>query len=440
MCAELEYRFLRVLQTMRGVCGVALLVSSASFSHVQKASAQEAATTIPVAQDEEVTFHKKNTTLNPYAPKGIPIGGLRLYPSLDIGTVLTSNVRREATNQQTDIALELRPTVSFASDWSRHSWTGSATADWLRYNSVSDLSTLTGAVQSAFRLDILHTTHADFAANYALNQTGVENTQVPNTAKNPRRDHLFNANAAITHDFGGLETTATTGISRSIYENVALVGGGTEINADRNYWEPTLALRATLGDNGAPLKPFAQVVFAPRFHDQTFDRNNLKRDSQGLALTAGVAIDEGPIWSGEVALTDLIRHYADPTLNTANAFGVAGRLTWRPTELTSFDATSSVSLDETATAGVAASKTWTTGLNFTHALRDNLSVLGGTSLSLQNTGKSVDRTNTATLGLNWQVNPNMSAGVTYEGTWFTAGTGGGDYNDQRVMTNIILQD
>jgi hypothetical protein len=432
---------LRALRIMRGVCGVALLVSSASLSHGQEAPLDPAqgASNIPVPQEEQPVIRKKRAVTDPYAAAGVDTGGLRLFPTLEIDAIVTSNVRKSTTNAKSDIGVAVKPGLSFASDWSRHSWTGSASGDWQRFNGADDLATLSGSAQSAFRLDILRTTRADFSASYSLNQAGTENSQVPGNAKNPRRDHNFAAAASVTHDFGGLEGTFATGLARSIYEDVALVGGGTEKNADRNYWEPTLSLRGSLGGAGAPLKPFAEIAYAPRFHDQTLDRNGQNRDSQGVTLSAGVAFDQGPLWQGEVAIVDQLRSYADPALKTSNAIGIAGRVTWRPTTITSFDATTSVSLDETATINIAASKTWTAGLNLTHALRDNLSAKAGTSFSIQNTGTSVDHTTTATLGLDWQVNPNMTTGVTYSGTWFTAGSSGGDYNDQRLMTSIILK-
>jgi hypothetical protein len=409
---------LGVLRAMRGVCAMALLVGSASFAHAKDTA---------------------KTKADPYAAIGINAGGLRLYPVLEIDGVTTSNVRKASTAAKADAGLELKPSLSFASDWSRHRWAGSANADWLRYGHADDLSTLSGSAQTALRLDIRRITRADFSAGYTLGQTGVENSQVPASAAKPRRDHNFVTRAGITHDFGGLEGSATLGLSRSIFEDVALVGGGAENNSDRNLWEPSLALRGALGGAGAPLRSFVEFTYDPRIHDQTFDRNGLKRDSQGGSLAVGLSFDSDAIWNGEVALTQLLRHYDDPALGTARATGVTGRLMWLPTEITSIEGTSSVALDDTVSAGVAATRTWMVGLNLTHALRDNLNVLAGTSLSIQDVGASFDTTVSTKLGLDWQVNPNMAAGVTYQGKWFNAGAGGGDYDEQRLMTSVILK-
>jgi hypothetical protein len=405
----------------------------------EKLDPTQNAVSIPVPIEEQVVRRRRPVT-DPYAALGIDTGGLRLFPSLEIGGIVTSNVRKAETSKQAAVGLRLKPSLGFASDWSRHSWTGNATGEWQAYNQGSDLSTLAGSVDSAFRLDIRHTTFADFSARYSLTDSGSSNSQVPNSAAESRRDQSFGVSADLNHDFGGIEGRVSTGLNRNIFSDVALVGGGTEVNADRNYWEPTLGLRGALNDPGAPFKPFVEITYAPRFHDQTLDRNGLKRDSHGISLSAGVSIDRGPLWTGEVAITDLLRSYADPALDTTNALGVAGRVTWRPTELTSITASSGVALGETSTAGVAATKTWNVDLNLTHALRDNIDLLAGTGFSIQNTGTTIDYTNTATLGVNWKVNPNMSAGVTYQGTWFRAGTAGEDYDEQRLLTSIILKD
>ena len=416
---------MKVLTVLRGVSCVALLLSSATF-----ACAQEA--------DDPAPIRKKSNT-DPYAAIGIDMGGLQLYPSLEIGALYTSNVRRSPTSADADFGLELKPSMRFESEWSRHSWTGSASGDLLHYKTFDDLSTLTGSVETAYRLDIRRSTKADFTASYMLSETGAENSQVPGTAISPRRDHNYSSSAALTHDFGGLEASVKTTLARSLFDDVALSGGGTENNADRNYWAPTLTLRAALTDTGAAFKPFAEVAYAPRFHDQTLDRNGLNRNSQGVSAAVGVALNRGPIWDGEVALTYVVRDYADANLETAQGVGIAGRIKWSPTELTSLEATSGFTVDETSTAGISASRSWTTGLDATHSLRQNLDAKAGLGFSVQDSGTSIDTSTTAKLGLDWKLNPNMTAGVNYQGLWFKSGSATGDYNDQRVMTSIVLK-
>jgi hypothetical protein len=434
---------LRVLKFMRGVCGVALLVGNASFcAAVAQEVPPQSVSPIPISQEEAPPPRRKKRAVgNAYAAQGLAIGqgGLRLFPSLEIDGIITSNVRNSATAQKSEVGIALKPSLSFVSDWSRHAWTGSLSANVLKYVNSPDLSSASGTAQTAFRLDILRTTTADFLASYSVSQASPGNTTLPGNALTPRTDQNFAFSAGITHDFGGLEGSVTTSLARSLFDDVALVGGGTELNSDRNYWAPSIKLRGILGYAGTHLRPFAEITYNPRFHDKTLDRSGQQRNSQGASFAAGVAIDDDPVWTGEVALVDQFRAYDDPALGTVNALGLTGRMTWRPTDITTVDATSSLSLDETATANIAATKTWSTGLKVTHALRDNINVIAGTSMSLQNNGTTQSRTNTATLGLDWELNPNMAAGVTYTGTWFTSDTASSNYDEQRIITSIILK-
>ena len=394
--------------------------------------------------DEEETVvrpKKKKIIVDAYAPSGIDTGGVRLYPSLEIGGVFTSNVAQSGTIPKSDFGLRLRPSLRFETDWSRHRWTGQMSAEVLRYLSDPNLSTLTGSADTNFRLDIRHTTHADFSANFTANNTGLGDSSVPGNALEPRRDKNFGIGADLVHDFGKLEGSVKLAIARSVYDNVALVGGGTEQNADRNYIEPSLALRATLGDSVSRLRPFAEIAYAPRIHDQTIDDNGQKRDSQGLAGTVGFSFADDPIWQGDVALTYLVRNYADPALSSNSAFGLRGRVQWSPVAPLKLEAVSGVDLGETASVGIGGTKSWNAGLNLTYALHENINLLAGVGYTRGDVGTSVTSNKTVRAGFEWALNPNMSAALMYQGAWYDDGVtlGAGDYSEQRVMTSIVLK-
>jgi hypothetical protein len=441
----------------RGVLLVAVL-TVASAAHAQEAPSDLKPTVLDAASvddesassvkpstleetEEPVVPRKRKVAADLYAPIGIDTGGLRLYPSLEIGSVATSNVAQSNLNSKFDFGLRLKPSIRFESDWSRHSWTGTATAELLRYLQNPDLSTLTGSVSTNFRLDIRHTTRSDFTASFAANETGLRDTSVPASAAEPRRDQNFGLSADIVHDFGGLEGLARAAVNRSSFSDVALVGGGKENNADRNYVEPSLTLRASLGDFGAKLKPYAEIAYAPRFHDQAIDRNGQKRDSQGLAGTIGVTLNDGPIWEGDVALAYLVRGYADPNLATISAVGLRGRIGWSPMPLLKIEGVTGVDLAETATLNLGSTRNWNAEINVTYALHENINLLAGVGLTRSDIGTATTTNKTASAGLEWTFNPNMSAAVIYQGTWFDDGTAAasGNYDEQRLSTSIVFK-
>jgi len=408
----------------------------------QVAESETAAQQIVVTSPEEpVVQRKKKIIVDSYAPTGINTGAIRLYPTLEIGTAATSNVTQSGSNPKLDLGLKLKPSIRFETDWSRHSWTGMASAEVLHYLSNPGLSTLTGSASTNFRLDIRHTTHADFAANYVANETGLGDTSIPASAAEPRRDQNFGFNVDFLHDFGGLEGSVKVALARSVYSDVALVGGGKETNSDRNYIEPSITLRTTLGDFGAPLKPYAEIAYAPRLHDQAKDRNNQLRDSQGFSGTLGVTLSDDPIWQGDLALAYLVRNYADAAFATTSALGLRGKLEWNPTPLLKIEGLAGVDLGETENINIGGTRSWNAGINATYALRENINLLAGAGFTLSDIGSATTVNKNLTAGFEWKLNPNMTAGVTYQGSWYDDGlaAGTGDYNEQRLMTSIVLR-
>lgn len=389
-------------------------------------------------EEEQVPLKSPTLITDPYAAEGVGLGGLTLYPSLEAGTLYTSNVSRSAGNARSDIGLYLRPSLRFESDWVRHAWEGKASGDLMAYLENGDLNTTQADAGSKFRLDIRRATRAEFEAGYALAQEGTENSEVPDTAVGNRTDHALSASAAIIHDFGPIEGRIKLGIERQIYENVALSGGGEEDNADRNNYTPAASLRLSYIEPPA-LKPFAALTYAPRFHDEKFDRNGLRRDSQGLTAGVGVTLDRGPIWSGEASLVYAVRNYEDSALATNDVFGINGNLTWSPTDLTSLLLTLATTLNESSSATSSGTKTWSGRADLTHELRENVSLAGGLGLEVEEGAGGTAKTISSKLGLEWQLNPNLAWTASYDGTWFEAASSGGNYNDQRVTTGIVLR-
>jgi len=376
--------------------------------------------------------------LDPYAAPGLKLGGMALYPELETGTVYTSNVGSSASNAKPDVGLSLRPSLRFESDWVRHSWTGRAAGDFTAYLENDDFNSSQIDAASKFRLDIRHTTRAEFDASYALGQESSADSEVPDTAIGNRTDHTLAANAAIIHDFGGLEGRAKLGIERQIFEDVKLSGGSTEDNSDRNNYTPSLALRLSYIDPPA-LKPFVELAYAPRFHDEKFDRNGLRRDSQGLMASVGVALDQGPLWLGEMALVYAVRDYEDSALATNDIIGINGNLTWSPTDLTSVVMTLATSLDESSSATSSGTKTWSGRVDIAHELRENVVLLGGFGVEFEKFSDGTDTTLSSNVGVEWQLNPNLAWTAGYDGTWLEAAASGENYNEQRLMTGIILR-
>lgn len=389
--------------------------------------------------DEQSPRKSKAKVLDPYAPLGIKDGAFTLFPSFEIGVEAHSNVRLAASAPQRDVALRLKPSLGFASDWSRHSLSGNVSAQWLRYGDDDDLSTMTGNANIDFRLDVRHDIVADFKADTAITETGLGTSSLPSTAISPRTDESSHVSASLAIDGGGAAVTSTIGLARNTYGDVALSGGGSENNSDLNYYEPSLSLRGSLGGRGSRLMPFAEITYAPRFHDQTFDRNGIARNSQGGALSLGLTLDDGPIWTGEMAVTGQYRNYADPSLGGIFGVGLNGNLTWSPTPLDKATLTASLTQAETSTAGLAATNTWAFGLDISHSVFDNFQLLASAALTLADNGSGIEKTAALDGGFEYALNPDIATRLILQQTWHVDGPATAGYSDQSLIASLILR-
>lgn len=433
------------------VLGVGLLPGMTALVHAQSAlplrgaladeppppTSDLAATTLDIEPLEPVPPPRRKAPADPYAPQGIGQGALRLYPVLTIGTVYTSNVNSSASDPESDIGLQLKPAFRFESDWVRHAWTGRANGNLVLYTDNNELNARSLDLAQQLRLDVRRDSIATFDLRYAIDQTGLGSSDIPATAIGNRTEHTLSGSSALRHDFGPMTGLLKAGLTGRFFEDVDLSGGGTENNDDRDYAEPSLALRATYADPPA-FKPYVELAYTPRLHMQSVDRNGLRRSSQGLGLEAGVEVLAEPIWSGELGLTYLHRNYEDASLDPVNSFGVSGSLTWSPTELTRIVFGAGTSISETVSATQSGNPIWTASVAASHSLRDNLDLSAGAGIEIEDTGDAIDRTYDASVGLSWKLNPVLSWTAGYDLTWLDAGTGGRSYTEHRVSAGITL--
>jgi hypothetical protein len=393
----------------------------------------------PPAEDEEPVIRRRRVPPeDPYAPQGMAAGALRLYPVLQSGAILSSNPRQRNGGSKAGLGLRLAPSFRLESDWVRHSLRLNGSAEIIDYPSRDIPVERTANLTLAARIDVRRTTFIDFDANYDYDRTGAEDSEVPDTAEGDRVEHELGGFAALNHTFGRLTLRGRSGARLKLFEDVQLAGGGIEDNADRNYVEPELALRATYETSPA-LKPFADVAYRPRLHLDTPDRNGFDRDSQGGQLRLGAQFDASPLWSGELAMAYTVRDYDDPALGTIGALGIIGNVVWRPTELTTITASANSSIDETVAAGSGGTRTYEARLEAEHELRENILLVARTGIEFDQRDGPDDLTFDAGIGVTYRFNPWLAWTAGYGFTSFDGGAPQSDYVEHRVTTGIEIR-
>jgi hypothetical protein len=104
-------------------------------------------------------------------------------------------------------------------------------------------------------------------------------------------------------------------------------------------------------------------------HDEPFDRNNLQRESVGVAGKVGAAVNMFGSLTGEMAIGYVDRVYKDPTLpNVAGVIG-DGALLWQPSALTSAKLSATSQIYETTVNGASGQFSRDLTLEVDHAFR-----------------------------------------------------------------------
>lgn len=376
---------------------------------------------------ETLPLRRADAVGDAFAATGVSLGSLRLYPSITAGTVYSSNINSSPSQPRAGVGLRLKPSLRLESDWVRHALSIGLDGDLVRYGGSSRFDTSNLDISERFRLDVRRHTTAEINSGYVLDAAGGDDAA----------EHSLTGGVALTQDFGPMSARLSAAANLRLFEDLRLGDGSIEDNGDRDYFEPSLALRTTYNEYGA-LKPYIEASLAPRFHSRDADRNGINRDSTGYALTTGLQIDTGPIWSGDLGFTYIHRDYDAASLGSAGAFGLTGNLTWSPGDLTRIVMSTGTILDEATLADLPATTTWTAGVNLTHGLRDNVDLLAGVSVEIEDTGPAFDKTYDGSIGVAWKFNPVLAWTAAYDLKWFDAGAAGGDYLEHRLTTGLTL--
>jgi hypothetical protein len=155
---------------------------------------------------------------------------------------------------------------------------------------------------------------------------------------------------------------------RTTYNPSLLTDGEYSSNADRNFDQYGGVGRIAYElDPG--LRPFVQVEGDQRVHDEPFDRNNLQRESVGIAGKVGAAVNMFGSLTGEMAIGYVDRVYKDPTLPKVAGVIGDGAVLWQPSALTSAKLSATSQIYETTFNGASGQFSRDLTLEVDHAFR-----------------------------------------------------------------------
>jgi hypothetical protein len=363
-------------------------------------SVDEVATPLPVRAATPDSF-------DPYAPLGIRAGPLTWFPSVDVAIGYDSNVD-SSTNAREVRTVRLSPELRVESDWRRHAWTGSLRGSLSYVDDGRDLGRSL-AIDNTLRLDLGLDTDVDLRAGYTLTGESVSDPDAVAGADGTTDTHLFTGGVTARHTLGPVEASLALDMSRALFSDTPLAGGGVQSNDDRNRSEGALTLRLQQAQ-GPVIRPFVEGTVGLRRFDEALDRNGFARDSVTYGLRGGVTFAEDRPLRGEVSLGVVGERFEDDALEDALALSAAAALTWDVSALTRLTLDVATTVDPTTQAGSGVGVSRSATLGVSHALRRNVELrLGAGVADTQYSGiDAQERTYTGTAGITWRASPVMA--------------------------------
>ncbi|KQP08009.1 hypothetical protein ASF28_13030 [Methylobacterium sp. Leaf99] len=312
-----------------------------------------------------------------YAPLGIKVGTFTFLPSFQQSIGYDTNpeqITRVAAKPS--MVLRTEADLAFRSDWSASELSGELRGAYLDYPDNQAASRPNGAGVTRLRIDANRDTRIDVEGRFAVDtqRTGTPDLNV-GAATRPLV-MSYGTTVGVTQVFNRLQLSLRGLLDRSQFEDARLGDGTVIAQGDRNLNQYGLQLRA--GYEVSPnIVPFVDVLADTRVYDVRVDSSGIRRDSDGLTLSAGATIALTRFVSGEVSAGLQHRTYNDPTLRNLTAPVMSASLIWTASPLTTVRLNATAGVVETSVPGSSGVLTQAVTLEAQHDLLRNLSLIGG---------------------------------------------------------------
>ena len=316
---------------------------------------------------------------DPYAPLGIRLGGLTLFPMIGEAVGYDSNPNRTSSRRSSFVS-QTEGELRLQSDWSRHELTGSLRGAYNEYPSVTAASRPEGAGKIGLRLDVLRDTQVNLEGHYLIDTQRPDSPDLNATVRTRPLVFSEGGSIGITQRFNRLVASLQGTIDRTDFENARATNGLLIDQSDRNLTQ--YGVRARLGYELTPgVIPFVEGLANTRVYDRRLDNAGYARGSDGIGARLGTTFELSRLVTGEIAAGFISRDYEDRRLRTLTSPLVDASLAWAVTPLTTVKATVGAGVDETTVLNANGVRTTRGLLEVTHALRRNLLVTAGLTVS-----------------------------------------------------------
>jgi hypothetical protein len=378
----------------------------------------------------------RTSVTDPYAPLGLRLGNVLVFPSAEAQIGYDDNPERRTGGQRKKGSTFLRTEGGFTarSDWSQHQLDAEMRGGYSKFFATPDADRPDGSARIGLRLDASRDTAFDGELR------GRIDTQVPGsanlTAAATGRPFVYQTGGSlgVTQRFNRLAVSLRGSIDRSDYADAKLTNGQTLSQRERNFTQYSARLR-TAYEVSPLFTPFAEVGVDQRSYDQKRDSSGIRRDSTGMQVRAGSRVEITRTLTGEVAAGYGLRRYEDQNLGDLRGPILDASLSWSVTPLTTVRLRASTEFEETTQVGSSGSVVRQAGIEVSHALLRNLTFTGGLSYARADYEgiNRKDDTIRAGIGAEYAISRNMVLRANYTHERVTSNT-----PNNGLSSNIFL--
>ena len=263
-----------------------------------------------------------------YQPTGLGAGAFKLYPSATVRIAYDSNIYAKATDPIDDAIVTFSPKAVADYDHGNLHLTGTAAADIRRFTTHTTEDS-TAALVNGHAVLALNTTDqviGDLGWQRAVEDRGDPEARTDDTV-GPRLSNVWSGGLDYRHQGGRIGFQAHGGIDRFNFLAAS--------DADRDLTQYAVSGRVYYRVHGLT-NVFAEAFANRRDYRLATDFTGIDRDASTVGGRAGLSIDPGGLWSGDVGVGLFRFNPDDPTLKARTGLSVQGSLIYTPTPRLAF--------------------------------------------------------------------------------------------------------
>lgn len=376
-----------------------------------------------------------------YDAKGIPLGGFRLFPSLDLAGSYDDNVYRLPT-AVSDWFMTVSPALELRSDWGRHFLDLAVHSDTYKYADQDSQDLTDWEVKGRGRYDISHAATLFASASYGEYHELWSSPDSLINQSSPNRFYQTHVTAMINYQPSSLGVSVGGMFDRYQWLNTPLAGGGELFNADRNEDKLEGYLRVFY-EFSPGYAAFVRATFNDRQFDMTADRTGVDRASHGYRYDGGVNLVLSHLVRGEFYVGYLKQDFAiNPAQPLSNVSGVdyGAQLDWFATPLLTVHLAGNRQLSDTTFAGISTEDAKRVDLSADYEiLRELIATVRTTLIATKYTGSPYsDTAYGAGIKIEYLINRYAAAHLEYGLERRTSNRVLGDYTDNTISIGLAL--